>query len=449
MGCLQRAVRTIPIGLIVALVAGNLVVAGCAVGSKARPEVAFGPDPRVFTLFIGLMAGGYGDLTEATADAEEGPADSLREKVLTAVATLDQSFRDAWEPFVAGYAAEDLTWYVLSVGPPPDFEPCWWPALDPRLQETWTSCASTLYDETLEGQAGVDEGLTALAPDVVAKVQAYAHVEASPFNSLRIIPNLLARRGFSSSWLDTEDGTAYVVLGRDDADAGRTLARETFRIYLDETVFQQLEGDGTLDRLSRLLGASRISPFGQDRCRSLASFARENLARALTLRAFPPEDVPAAVVSEWNAGFVLVPDLYDRLDDYETGGRALVDCVQELLSAVDVPGIQDQILASFPVWECYYPPADPDDQVVPGPLPDGWLETGSALIVPADWYLIVGPDTRYFNGRVLYDFRRLSEAGEDVIVVTLPTVQWEGPKHWLIGEVPVCGGRFVVPGEGE
>ena len=251
--------------LLLPVILGGLTTSSC----KADIRVALEPDPRVFTLFAGLLAGGYGGLDVATLDPTQ-------QNILNALADLDSAQRESWKGLLAGPQAGSpppefaLTDHVLQGGPPPDFAG---PEADPgssslqrSLQCFWASHAQTLYDKMLEAHATMGAPLASTAQDTVKQALAYARIGKSPFDSLQVIPNPLACQGFSRSWLDPETRTAYVVLGPEDGDLTLALARETFRIILDDSLLRKLETAGRLESLSGVFEWSRAWPFGQDRC---------------------------------------------------------------------------------------------------------------------------------------------------------------------------------------
>jgi len=366
--------------LLVPIILGGLSVSGC----KTVTQVIVEPDPRVFTLFSGLLAGGCGS---SHPGAILSPT---QQRVLEALGSLDPAERAAWERLLNDWTEPVapeflLTDGVLAGGGPPDFTGLAAPGAPPSLQgcleSLWASNAKTLYDATLEAHTQMGTLLASTAQDTVKQVLAYAHVK-TPFDSVQVIPNPLAWQGFSRSWLDPETRTAYVVLGPDEGDLTLALARETFRLCLNESLFQDLEASDALESLKRVFELSRAGLFGQDRCGTLADFLRENLARACALRAFlpSPEDTAAALAAEWDNGFALVQDFYVALGaGFESGEKSLADTVGELVSVARASDVADRM----------------DDRLAPEGypvLPEGW-EWARREGFSQVWYDAVGATT--------------------------------------------------------
>jgi hypothetical protein len=97
--------------LLVPIILGGLSVSGC----KTATHVIVEPDPRVFTLFAGLVAVGYG---EGQADPS---SESLRTQLKEALAdwTPDDLYPMTW--LEKNYRPDQLVAATLKLGPPPDF----------------------------------------------------------------------------------------------------------------------------------------------------------------------------------------------------------------------------------------------------------------------------------------------------------------------------------------
>jgi len=366
LGKPRRATRIVLIALVAAVILSGLAAGGCTGGRGGSTHVSVEPDPRTFTLFVGLLGAGY------ASDADT-PLNPTQQSVLDALADLGPAERDSWKALLAdsgdGSAPPEfaLTDQVLGGGPPPDFTGLGSAALQSNLQSLWVSHAKTLYEKTLEAQTQMGAALTSTAEDTVKQALAYARVETSPFGSLQVIPNPLAATGFSRSRLDPETRMASVVLGPGDGDLTRALAREVFRLCLDQSLFQSLEPAGGLAHpLTPVFEASRAWPFSQGRCGTLTDFARENLARACVLRAFPPspEDTASTLAEDWDAGFTLVKDLCDGLADYESTDQSLSQRGGAVLSGLPIGSITDRMVAQ--------PPTHPRPPEGYPALPEGW-----------------------------------------------------------------------------
>ena len=97
--------------LLVPIILGGLSVSGC----KTATQVIVEPDPRVFTLFAGLVAVGYG---EGQADPS---SESLRTQLKEALAdwTPDDLYPMTW--LEKNYRPDQLVAATLKLRPPPDF----------------------------------------------------------------------------------------------------------------------------------------------------------------------------------------------------------------------------------------------------------------------------------------------------------------------------------------
>jgi hypothetical protein len=461
---LSRRAAGLLLLLLVPVILGGLTTSGCKAGFPVTVE----PDPRVFTLFAGLLAAGY-------SDRDGTSLNPTQQAVWDALEELDPAIRAGFASLLANQTGEaapefGLTGRVLDAGPPPEFKGLESTPMQVYLQHLWANHAQALYKDTREAHTAMAQSL-ASAKDTVQQVLAYARVKTVPFDSLRVVPNPLACPGFSYRYLPySRLDPAYIVLGPDDGDLTRTLAREAFRLCLDIEVLRDLlYAAGVFDSLNKVFEMSRAYPFGQDRCGDLSDFVEENLARACALRAFPPPaaETATALADEWDAGFVLVEDFYNALADYESGPRNLADSLGELVLALEGAAIADRMAdasqpAEEPVevsqapipdptaeqpWVCNYANEDPHSEGTPGPFPASWKMGTHRLEVGSDWYLftILKGRTRDLN---IFGFLQMM-TGAVVVVVTLPTVRWEGPAPWKIGDKPVCGGRFIAPEGGD
>ena len=461
---LSRRAAGLLLLLLVPVILGGLTSSGCKPGIQVTVE----SDPRVFTLFAGLLAAGY-------SDGDGTSLSPTQQAVWDALEELDPAIRAGFANLLAdqiGEAAPEfgLTGRVLDAGPPPEFKGLESTPMQVYLQHLWANHAQALYKDTREAHTAMAQSL-ASAKNTVQQVLTYARVKTVPFDSLRVVPNPLACPGFSYRYLPySRLDPAYIVLGPDDGDLTRALARETFRLCLDIEVFRDLEGAGVLDSLNKVFEMSRAYPFDQDRCGDLSDFVEENLVRACALRAFPPPaaETATALADEWDAGFVLVEDFYDALADYESSDQSLTESVGKLVSTLDAGAIAGRLAdfvstldggtitggmaESLPVWEARYS-VGPDRLPEPGPFPAGWVVDYPFLTVGNRWFLTSGPIPWGPDGRMYFTFLRKIDSngvgGESVIIVAHPGVRWEGPAPWKIGDKPICGGRLIAPEGGD
>jgi hypothetical protein len=411
--------------------------------------VSVQPDSRVFTLFVGLLAGGYGERA-----AQLNPT---QDAVLKALGDLPSADRQAWEALVATSAPVApapeyaLTDQVLAGGTAPGFDGVNDGVLQTSLRSLWTSHGQTIYAGTQEAQTALTAMMLSTAQDTVEQVLTYARLKERPFDSLQVIPNPLAVVGFSRSWLDPSTRTAYVVLGpQDDLTLG--LARETFWLCLNSSLFERLDA-ATLDPFAGILSMSRQQPFEQDRCGTVPDFLRENLARACALKALPtsPEDVDAALTAEWDRGFTLVQGFYAALGAiFEAADGALPQAAGQLVSALGPNSIATAMTAALP------PEGYPN-------LPQGWQWTPWTNDQGDYWYEAIGgrlerpqsPIDGWVSSTVLGPagslcfgllfIARSSEKIEAVVLIldsTSPPIEWgrdiavsQGdPLPWLEGQ---------------
>jgi hypothetical protein len=339
--------------LLVPIILGGLSVFGC----KTATQVIVERDSRVFTLFAGLVAVGYG---EGQADPS---SESLRTQLKEALAdwTQDDLYPMTW--LEKNYRPDQLVAATLKLGPPPDFasDGQSLAGLQHFLVTLWKD-VEPLYKTNSAAEIGE---LTTMNGPAAAAIQGaidYAGGRA-PHRTWRVVPEALALPGCACGYRDEPGRMVWVIVGRAPGSWERDLTREAFRVVVHDEL-TRLETEGALARFEPVL--ERVRPSG-----GLSGYVEDNLVRALTARTVVSANAETALNEAAKSGFVLAPAFCERLADYEASGMVLTDYLGTLLAAADVE--EALALARAPPPPTLSESDMRNPSVVPAfPLPSPW-----------------------------------------------------------------------------
>lgn len=271
--------------LAAAVFASLLGGSGCAVATAPEPpeprvEVTLGE--RVFTVFAGMVAVGYG------ADSDPSGENPLRRQVLQATADWSAEAVSGFDWLVCELAQngpDNVTWVAMDMSGPPLFYGYYCSNHIPRTAEAvknlWTDI-EPIYASALKSEGAAAGALVPQAQDAIRRALGRAGMRASPYNLWKVILNPLAEPGFSSNYAETDTGTASIVIGPPAESQVEAIAREAFRLLLSDNDFGELETFGGLSRFMKAYDwAGQFRPW---RGPSLATYVKENLAAALASR---------------------------------------------------------------------------------------------------------------------------------------------------------------------
>ena len=355
--------------LLVPSILGGLSVSGC----KTATQVIVEPDPRVFALFAGLVAVGYG---EGQADPS---STTLRGQLNEALAdwTPDDLYPMTW--LEENYRPDELVAATLKLGPPPDFDSDKQslPGLQNSLATLWRD-VEPLYNTNSAAESGELAAIAGPAEAAIQRAIDYAGGRA-PCRAWRVVPEALALPGCAYGYRDETTDTAWVVVGRVPGSWERDLTREAFRVVVHDEL-ARLEAEGALARFEPVL--ERVKPSG-----GLSGYVEDNLVRALTARTVDSASAEAALNEASKYGFVLAPGLYKGLADYEVSGKPLAQYLSTLLAVADVQAAL--ALAPLSTWEEVTTPGG-DGEPGDGPGAEAGVTKpayGPELVVSGDWII--------------------------------------------------------------
>jgi len=329
----RQVARVTVLLVLVAIILGGLSASGCT-GIRVIVEL----DPRVFTLFGGLAAVGYGG-------GQTDPAsETLRTQLKEALADWTPDDLYPVTRLKEDYRPDELVAGTLKLGPPPDFaiideESA--VGLQHSLVTLWKDI-EPLYNTAFRAEAGELATMAGPAALAIHKAVDYAGGKA-PSKAWRVVPVALVPPGSAYGYRDRGGGVMWVVVGRAPDSWERDLTREAFRVVVHDEL-ARLETEGALARFELVL--ERVSFSGD-----LLNYVEENLVQALTARTVDSANGEAALGEAVKSGFVLAPGLSKGLADYEASGKTLTGYLGTLLASVDV----DAALALAPTTSCHSP----------------------------------------------------------------------------------------------
>ncbi len=412
--------QAVGLALLLTMLLGSLLASGCS----PSPKVSLELDPRVFTLFAGLVAVGYdeGQLDPAS--------ETLRAQLEEALAewTADDLYPMTW--LQNTYGPNALVSAALQLGPPPDFAIELEPVSGLRVffARLWLD-VEPLYDANGEAGAQALEAMAHPAADAIYAAIDYAGGE-SPCRMWRVVPESLVLPGCPYSY--RSEGTAWIVVSR-AADSWRSdLTREVFRVLVHDEL-TQLDSQGALERFQPLLERVRFDSYPE-------AYVEESLAWALTARTLDSADKDAMLDAATKEGFALAHGLCDKLADYEASGKALTSYLDQLLASVDV----DVALAA------------PTDLSLPEPWEWEWIPfvegggtwTAAAEIRGALYYPISGTasQTAFLNVSPTPVGFGIQDGTEDIMVVGMPSILPDQRAPWPL---PCTKGEIMCQVDGK
>jgi hypothetical protein len=338
---------------VVALALALVVFFGCLSASGCSPsrKITVESDPRVFTLFAGLAAVGYGE------EQADPTSETLRAQLKEALSDWTTNDLYPMTSLEQSYGPGELISAILQLGPPPDFpagDQGSLPGLQAFLARIWTQI-EPLYESSRETDA---RALAAMADSAAAVVQGaidYAGGNA-PCKTWSVVPESLVPPGYSYSYRTRK--IAWIVISPASDSWRSDLARATFRILMHDRI-TELDAQGALERFQPLL--ERLSFDG-----GLAAYVEESLAWAVAARTYDSAEREATLSTATEKGFVLAPKLVDRLADYETSGETLLGYLAQLLADVDVDAALALVGPTWVKWEGVGWSRNDPDQILQG-----------------------------------------------------------------------------------
>jgi len=341
--------------LLVPIILGGLSVSGC----KSATQVIVEPDPRVFTLFAGLVAVGYG---EGQADPS---FESLRTQLKEALADWTPDDLYPMTRLEENYRPDQLVAATLKLGPPPDFSSDGQSlvGLQHFLVTVWKD-VEPLYKTNSAAESRELATMAGPAEAAIQRAIDYARGGA-PYKAWRVVPEALALPGCAYGYRDESGRTVWVIVGRPPGSWERDLAREAFRVVMHDEL-AGLETEGDLGRFEPVLERARFVPavrerypeempvpgmpgYVEENVDALLEYVEENLVLAVTARTVDSANGEAAVGEAAKSGFFLAPGLSKGLANYEASGKTLTGYLGTLLEGADVQAAL--ALAPAYTWE--------------------------------------------------------------------------------------------------